>query len=320
MNDEKLISIHDIKDGDIVLYELKEEHEFLPFTRENMSSNFYILIDKLICYAEKSKITHAALVYGSNKVIEAIIPNVRITDSIADSEYILHIRRVRNGKDGAAVLQYLPKTPEEISADPDSYAMIMSAVAALSCLFKAKIQENDDLSALSKIVRFVLFKVAEWIDNKKLPISSGDNNWFCSQLVYYTYTAAAVGLGDRDYEIKLPDASTPLTDTLIHRIIGRAGRNGLKSSLNLLEKPMDEEELFKLAGRFFNPDKNSLSAGKNEPSDEDCSFILSFMNRFITPGNALTDMEKELIKFQSAFVMPSDLRDCLSEGYLIKDE
>lgn len=320
MSEETLISLDELKDGDIVLYELKEDPDFLPFTKENISDNFYILIDKLICFAEESRITHAALVYDSNKVIEAIIPTVRITEKITDPEYTLHVRRVRNGKDGAVVLDYLPQFPQEITDDPDSYAMIMSAVAALSCLFKAKIKENDDLAALSKIIRFVLFKVAEWIDNKKLPISSGDDNWFCSQLVYYTYTAAAAGLGDKDYEIQLPDVSTPLTDTLIHRIIDRLGRNSLKSVQNLLEKPMDENELFQIAERFFHSDPNSLTAKRDELSDDDCDYIFSFINRFVTANTALSDVEKEMIKFQSAFVMPSDLRDCLAEGYLIKDE
>lgn len=323
---ETVISLKDVKDGDIVLYELKEEPSFVKPIKDNLETNFYVLIDKLICFAEGSHITHAAMVYDSDKVVEATIPAVRIGSHIANDDYRLHIRRVRNGIDGSVVLKYLPQTIPEIEADGESYAMMMAVVAGVSCLVKAKVRENENLGALATIIRYVLYKVASYLDNKKLPYSNGDDNWFCSQLVYYTYTTAAAKIPEPAFDIALPDTSTPIADTLIHKLVSRTNARFLGDESVLLKKPAAEDEVYALAENFFNPDKsgekkNAVCGEKaGSLSAEDASFFLTFINKLCNNKFDFSDIEKELIKFQSAFVMPSDLRNCLDEGYLVSDE
>lgn len=317
---ETEITVADLKKGDIVLYELKKKPEFIKPFKENLEANFYILIDKLICFAEGSMITHSAIMYDEKNVVEATIPTVRIFKLIFP-DYYLHIRRVKDGVDGSKVLEYLPQTPDELDESPESYAMMMAVVAGLSCLFKAKVRNHDNLAKLAAIVRGVLYKAAKYLDSKKLPYSSGDNNWFCSQLVYYTYAKAAAELGP-EYEIAIDNVATPLDDTLIHAVIKCAQGNCLTDEKLLLKKPVDDDELFAMAEDFFNPDKNEAicTEADRKPSQEDGSFILTFINMLCNKKLDFSNLEQEMIKFQSAFVMPSDLCGCLEQGFRINHE
>lgn len=326
MNSAPVIEIKDLKDGDLILYELKEEPQFkFPVTKDNISENFSVLVDKLICFAEGTKVTHAALMNGPDTVVEATLPYCRCRTPVLDPSYHCHVRRVGNGKDGSVVLNYLPQPKEEVEQDPESYAMMMAAVAALSCLFKANIRKDDSPAVLLAIIRCVLYKVAEYLDNKKMPYASGDENWFCSQLAYYAYTKAAVDLKDKDYEIELKDSSTPFDQTLIHTLINLKSRaNLLPDERILLKKPAKYDRLFSMADDFFSQKKKRGLLARirrhRRPSSEDMSFIFSFMKKIAGVDADSSAIENELIKFQSAFVMPSDLLDCLAEGYMIQDE
>lgn len=326
MTSTQTIEIKDLKDGDIILYELKNAPEFkLPITKDNISENFSALVDKLICFAEGTNITHAALMYGPDTVVEATLPYCRVRTPVLDPSFHCHVRRIGNGKDGSAVLKYLPQPKEEVEKDPESYAMMMAAVAALSCLFKAKIGKNDNSALLLAIIRCVLYKVAEFLDNQKMPYASGEENWFCSQLAYYAYTKAAVDLKDNAYEIKLADSSTPLDQSLIHKLINMKARvNALPDEKILLKKPAKYDRLYSMANDFFSQKKRrgllARIRSRRKPAAEDVSFIFNFMKKICGNDFNFSDIENELIKFQSAFVMPSDLMNCLDEGYTVKDE
>lgn len=325
MKDEAEIVLKDVKNGDVVLFELKENPPFIfPITKNNLKENFGALVDKLIIFSEGSMITHAAMVYDSNKVVESTLPYVRIAPLMTYPQYNLHIRRVKSGKDGSVVLNYLPQTPKEIEENAESYAMMTAALAAISCLFKAKIKKNDNISLLTTIIRCVLYKVVEYLDNQKMPFSKGTENWFCSQLVYYAYTKAAADLKDSDYEITLENPSTPIDNTLIHYLINGNTKNLLLSDKLVLQKPAEIDNMFELADEFFNPEKKKAVNVENQlnkkPFAEDSAFILSFINMLFGKKIDFSNIENEMIKFQSAFVMPSDLTDCLAEAYFVKDE
>lgn len=319
---EETITLDQLKDGDIVLYELKEEPAFIkPFSKDNLEDNFYVLIDKLICYAENSHVTHAAMVYDHKKIVEATIPTVRITEDIAAPGCNLYIRRVAEEIDGSRVLKFLPQNPQEIEEDPQSYAMMMAVVAGLSCLFKRKIKTSDNIPALTLIVRCILYKVAQYLDKNKIPYANGTENWFCSQLVYYTYTTAAEKLHEPAFEIHLENASTPITDTLIHYLIASTDYSGSTFTDAVIQEPSEMDNLYQIAESFFHPEKSDSTINKTvqKPSKEDVSCIFTSLHK-IFGFTWDDDIEHTLTMFQSSFVMPSDLCHCLSQGFSVYED
>ncbi|MCQ2584110.1 MAG: hypothetical protein MJ185_00850 [Treponema sp.] len=324
LKDEKEIELGELKCGDVLIYELVEPPVFVKPYKDNLRKNFYILIDKLICFAEKTQITHAALIDDKNEILEATIPAVRTKKLQKEDDYSIHVRRLPEGKDASVILKYLPQTSSKIEADPESYAMIMAGLAGLACLFRVKEEELSKYEPLFVIIRCVLYEVCKYLDNKKLPISNGKDNWFCSELVSYTYNMTAVKTGDAAYKLNIP-TTEKIDDKLINLLIKvNKKKNNLTLNENiLLEKPEEYDNLFEIAEEFFNTDHektrvSKIFSDKKKSALKHGDFILTFIKKMLPDVDiGFDNIEKEIVKFQSAFVMPSDLINCLENRYWI---
>ena len=349
----------ELKKGDILLYSFKKGPDFKPLKpnqsiKDFLFENFEVLIDKLIIWAEKSQTTHVGLAYDFKKdkndvlkcvVAEATLPYCRLrTPAYPGDAYIVKVHRLPQGIDGSVVLNELPDFVEEDKQN-NSYAMAQATVAALICLFRTRVADNHEKAKkLMIFLKFIGYALAQWIeplfptyDDKKKP-------FFCSQLAAYCYNMTALHLHDERYRVKTP-VNSKIGDTLIDYLIkndiasipAELPANTLDETKIDLYSPdviyslcdiLGEDALNTFAGVMnlneppvlyskLKADSDSLS--KLLPSVK--SLLITLMKMFgIELKDNKEELAKQLIEFQSSFIMPSDLENVFETVGEVTDE
>ena len=339
----------ELKKGDILLYSCKEMPHFVPKDpsqsfKKFLEANFFVLIDRLIIWSQNnSKTTHAALAYeiktdtdGVDKceIAEATLPYCRLRfPAYSGEDYNIKVHRLPNGLDGSPVLKELPELVDKTSEN-NSYAMAQASVAALVCLFRTKVADNHEKAKkLLIFLKFIAYPLGKWIDTK-FPNYNGKTPFFCSQLAAYCYDMAALHLPDDRYRIKTP-ANSKIGDTLIDYLIKNdfnsievANETDLigaedidlyspeviysicdiieDDSLQAFEGMLEENQPPKLYSQLKADSNNlkSLMASSKK-------LIVSLLKIFGIDLNNIDkeQLAKELIEFQTSFIMPADLEN-----------
>lgn len=316
---EKQIELTDVKPGDLLLYELVEPPEFIEIRedhlKEDIRANFMVIVDKLICFSEKSMVTHSALITNELQVVEATLPALRVRDLQKEANYYIHVFRVQEGVDASKVLNYLPQPVDNVNADPDSYALVMATLAAVACFLR--VPAEDVKPSLVKLLKCVLFKVCEYLDNKVLPIANGDSNWFCSELTSYAYNLTALEENNSAYKLKI-ETKEKVADSIFNILLGTYN---FEEKDEEIKKPEEYEDMFNIARDFFT---DKQTASKDETLEEikkHSKFFIAVFKKLLAAENLDSEEFKErLVKYIAAFVMPSDLVDCLPNKYWITNE
>ena len=337
----------DLQKGDILLYSTKEKPKFiLPKNKEELKDcivdNFFILIDRLIIFAEEgSTTTHAALAYdfitddnGEKKcvVAEATLPYCRKRTPAFDTEdEILTVHRLPAGVDGAPVLDELPDFVDDDKKN-NGYAMAQAVVAALVCLFRTRVADNHEKAEkLMIFLKFLGYAIAKWVE-PLFPFNQGGKTpFFCSQLAAYCYDMTALRLHDERYRVKTP-ANSKIGDTLIDYLIKNdiasvmpenvsdaIGENQIElfgpEVLYSLCDIIGEDTFDAFEGVFENKQPPVLYSKIKSNSDGITSLLPSVKSLLITimkifgknVDGSKEEFAKELIDFQTSFIMPSDL-------------
>lgn len=339
----------ELKKGDILLYSCKQKPKFTPrepsqSLKDYIKANFLILIDKLIIWAENSNTTHAALAYDfvtnettkeiECKVAEATLPYCRLrTPAYGGENFKITVHRLPDGLDGAPVLNELPELVDDDTQN-NSYAMAQACVAALLCIFRTKISDNHEKAKkLLIFLKFIGYPLGKWIDTKFPSYKDNKTPFFCSQLAAYCYDMTALHLKDERYRVKTP-ANGKIGDALIDYLI----KNDFTSiteanesdaieqsdielyspevfyslcdaieddSINSFEGLLEENQLPELYTQLKNDSENLTSLMASAKS-----LLTKLMKMFGIDLNVnKEELTKELIDFQTSFIMPSDLEN-----------
>lgn len=318
-DNEKQIELADVKPGDLLLYEMVGPTDFIEIRKdhlkEDLRTNFMVLVDKLICFSEKSMVTHSALITNELQIVESTMPALRVRDLQKESNYYIHVLRVQEGVDGSKVLNYLPQPVDSVKTDPDSYALIMATLAAVACLFR--LPADEVTPPLVILLKCVLFKVCEYLDDKILPFAHGDSNWFCSELTSYTYNLTALEEHNPAYKLKI-NTREKIADSIFDILLNS---NNFEVKTEEIQKPEEYEDMFNIAKDFFN---NKQIASRNETLEaiqKHSNFFIAVFRKLLAAEKMDSEEFKErLVKYIAAFVMPSDLIDCLPNKYWISNE
>ena len=335
----------DLKKGDILLYSTKEKPKFVfPKNKEELKDclvdNFFVLIDRLIIFAEDSLTTHAALAYdfitddeGTKCVVaEATLPYCRTRSPAGAGEgNIITVHRLPDGVDGAAVLEELPDFVDDDKKN-NGYAMAQAVVAALVCLFRTKVADNHEKAKkLMIFLKFLGYAIAKWVEPLFPFNHSGKTPFFCSQLAAYCYDMTALRLNDIRYRVKTP-ANSKLGDTLIDYLIksdiasvqpentaNALGANNVDvlgpEVLYSLCDILGEDTLTAFEGIFENNQPPMLYSQMQNSLENVESLMPSVKSLIVmllkifgkNPDGSKDEFTKELIEFQASFIMPSDL-------------
>ncbi|MFA6857174.1 MAG: hypothetical protein WCR31_08195 [Treponema sp.] len=339
---ENVISKTDVKPGDILLYVLQEKPEFKEWTKENLLSNFGMLVDMLIIFAEDSMCTHAALAAQEpDSVIESTMPYVRYRSPIYSSGYHISVRRVPDGKDGSIVLKYLPPVSKGTPVDNAPYAYSQAVLASLFCIFRRQGMSNPILRESTLLfLKLLLYPLAAWLDSIIPAVQGKTTAYFCSQLVGDCYDKAAVH-DSPGFRLHCPDSGSAgdrLIDWLLehkpdeNRLCAAAAvRTGTSmdispeapeiicAALSLLDK-LNPEKNVTMGSHLQSPLLQTgihstayiqtLQAVKMQKADDTAAEILGLLMRIVkslgfdvSPDTIADD----LLKFQAAFIMPCDL-------------
>ncbi len=347
-NGEKFMKESELQKGDILLYTYKKVPEFKPMdscknVKDFIKENFGILIDKLIIWSENSNTTHAALAYDYTKdshnetkcrVAEATLPYCQLrTPAYPGDAYSVSVHRLPEGLDGALVLNELPPLSED-NKQNNSYAMAQATVAALLCLFRTRVaDDHEKAKKLMIFLKFIGYALAQWIE-PLLPTYKDDKTpFFCSQLAAWCYNMTALHLHDERYRVKTP-VNGKIGDTLIDYLIkndiasvpAEFPSNAPGESQREIYSP---EVIYSLCDILDDGSLNTFAEAMNlkEPpllysnmkADSDGlnnllpsmkSLLITLMKIF---GTELKDnkeeLAKQLIDFQSSFIMPCDLEN-----------
>lgn len=295
--------------------EIRKDH-----LKEDIRANFMVIVDKLICYSEQSMITHSALITDDLQVVEATLPKLKKRKFQREENYYIHVFRVEDGVDGSKVLNYLPQPADEVNADPDSYALIMATLSAAACLFR--LPADQVTPPLVTVLKCVLYKVCEYLDSKIFPSPEGDTNWFCSELTSYTYNMTALMEKNSAYKLKI-DTKEKKAETIFDLILNYYDED---SNDELIQKPQEYDDMFSIAKEFFKNEllNNNKDASENKISKEIKKnykfFVAAFKKILAAEEMTSEEFKGRLVKYMSAFVMPSDLSKCLPNEYWISNE
>lgn len=167
--------------GDIILFELGENGDFLG---------------KCIAYLTNSTVTHSAMIYEDNTMLEMTDSGISATPYHSeDHGYLIHVLRLNPAVDPKPVLEAGHKyLSQKINYD---YCGILLLGGLL--LFK-KIKIDSLLcNTIYKILCLACLVLDEWY--QILTQQSENKPMICSQLVYQCYCDCGPA-----YQIKLPDA------------------------------------------------------------------------------------------------------------------
>ena len=313
--------------------------------KDFISINFLILIDKLIIWAENSNTTHAALAYDfienektkemECQVAEATLPNCRLRNpAYAGDDIKVTVHRLPDGLDGAPVLNELPELVID-DKENNGYAMAQAVVAGLLCLFRTKVSnDHEKAKKLLIFLKFLGYPLGKWIDTKFPFNKNGKTPFFCSQLAAYCYDMTALHLHDERYRVKTP-ANGKIGDALIDYLIKNdfasipeanetdaIGENDIElyspevfyslcniledDSLENFEAVLAQNQPPKLYTQLKNDSDNLMSLMASAKS-----LLIKLMKIFGIDLNAADkeELAKELIDFQTSFIMPSDLEN-----------
>lgn len=349
--EEKKLSVPVIKEtelkkGDMVLYSFINLPEFKKLDetkglKDFVKTNFLVLIDRLIIWAEQSNTTHAALVYDFTNykgkdvavVAEATLPNCQTRKPAYANDMKATVHRLPDGLDGSPVLEFLPP----LEGNATGYAMTKAVMAGLICLFRTRVAKDDPkllkILALLKLISYPISNYIEKLLQSKTKKTS--EPFFCSQLAAYCYNMAAYKTGNPAYKIETP-ADNALGNSILDFLIENklfdleevpAPENDLLGALPGIELAsphiayaiadiIGEEEL-----------KNTLLASNDNNLylqclnvAEDYSKIVPSIKRMLKNilllcGESLEELEdnfaEKLIRFKASFIMPSDLENVL---------
>ncbi len=345
---EKFMKESELKKGDILLYTYKKVPEFKPMAscktvKDFIKDNFGILIDKLIIWSENSNTTHAALAYDFTKdvhnetkcrVAEATLPYCQLrTPAYPGDAYTVSVHRLPDGLDGAIVLNELPPLSED-NKQNNSYAMAQATVAALLCLFRTRVaDDHEKAKKLMIFLKFIGYALAQWIEPLFPTYKDDKTPFFCSQLAAWCYNMTALHLHDERYRVKTP-VNGKLGDTLIDYLIkndiasvpAELSSNAPGESQIELYSPeviyslcdiLDDGSLNTFADAMNLKEPPLLYSNMKADSDGLKNLLPSMKSLLITLmkilGTELKDnkeeLAKQLIDFQSSFIMPCDLEN-----------
>ncbi len=326
------LSLNQLKTGDLLLYRAIEYPKFKKPYIKNINENFKILIDKLIIFASNPDknpdlfYTHAALLYDNSQsnggtVAEATIPRCQLRHPITNKDFAVTVRRVRDNKDGSQVLKYLPDFSDEQQSD--SYAMLQAVMAGIAILFRLRVAKDDTLlNAALAFLKLFLYPLGKWLDSYVEKFQKTDRAWFCSQLASYCYDMTAKETGDTDFLIKTP-ASLDLTDTILEYLIKNSNELSFQQvNLNQYESiSLKSQEIIEAGVSFTNvlehKKSNFATPTFTETDHNELAVIaLDFVQKVAKLCDIEFDkdnIEQSLINFQTAFIMPIDLINCLDE-------
>lgn len=345
--EEKVMKESELKKGDILLYSYKKVPDFKPLdecktVKDFIKENFGILIDKLIIWSENSNTTHAALAYDFTEkdnetkcvVAEATLPYCQLRSPAYPGEaYKVTVHRLPDGLDGSVVLNELPPLSED-NKQNNSYAMAQATVAALICLFRTRVaDDHEKAKKLMIFLKFIGYALGQWIE-PLLPTYKDDKTpFFCSQLAAWCYNMTALHLHDERYRVKT-SVNSKIGDTLIDYLIkndiasvsAEAPSDALGESQIDLYSPeviyslcdiLGDDAVNTFAGAMNLNEAPALCSKLKADSDGLKNLLPSMKSLLITLmkmfGTELKEdkeeLAKQLIDFQSSFIMPCDLEN-----------
>lgn len=337
MNDKKCehnyLSLSQLKKGDLLLYRAVECPQFVEPIFKNIGDNFGVLIDKLIIFASDPDknpdlfYTHAALLYDNSEstggtVAEATMPRCRLRNPVTNESFSVTVRRVGNNKDGSQVLKFLPDLSD--NKQSDSYAILQAVMAGVAILLRMRIaKDNALLNAALAFLKVFLYPLGKMLDSYIEKFQKTDRAWFCSQLASYCYDMTAKETGDSDFLLKTP-ASLDITDSILEYLIKSNG-NLSASKIDLCKYEglsLESEDVIASGISFVNmlehKDSDSVFENLSATDHKDIAAIaLDFIVKVSEFSGIEFDkdnIEQSLINFQTAFIMPVDLINCLEEA------
>ena len=330
--EDSYLSLNQLKKGDLLLFRDVEYPQFVKPYFKNLMENFTILIDKLIIFASDPDknpdlfYTHAALLYDNlestgGTVAEATIPRCQLRSPITNKSFSVTVRRVSDNKDGSQVLKYLPDLSD--SKQADSYAILQAVMAGIAILLRLRVaKDNKLLNAALAFLKLFLYPLGKKLDSYIEKFQKTDQAWFCSQLASYCYDMTAKETGDTAFLLKTP-ASLDITDTILEYLIkNNTNITATKIDYNRYESlNLESEELLTSGINFANILEHKENDFVGEPltasdHNEIAVIALDFINKVSKLCGIQFDkdnIEQSLINFQTAFIMPIDLINCLEE-------
>lgn len=276
-------------------------------------------LSKCIALATNSDVSHAAMIYKGEILVEMELPGIQLTAFEAEPGEGAHLMRLKTPQDPKPLLDaadaYLhAKTRYDLPA------LVLLAGVLLYC----QVRPTLEYVAIADLIMKTATKVLDSLIQKVI-LEHPDKAMVCSQLVHQIYSDCG-----RNYRIELensvffsPVNNARLIDHLRHSddLLTAVGENA--SLTNRLTEDISDEELGRrlcqvLEHQNGNFNKNSL--------DSDIRPLLSSGKQFLDRLEQFLKKVNPSIPLDSLFVMPADLAyhatnldriDCL---HIIKHE
>lgn len=210
-------------------------------------------ISRLICRLSKSPISHAAMYFENNTIIEEGLPHIGTRSITELGDRDVHVRRYSGG-DAKYEAALLAKAREYLAAKTP-YSMGNLLAVGLLLIFNS--WKPEARSAVKEALAAICILLAKIVDHKK---TGGKHAATCSQLVYELYAQTG-------YRLKIIHKDKALT--------AGAGKNLLDEAIERTETGGTLDFLVETAAR---PDRdNADSASNGLDLEKICCLILTFL-------------------------------------------